>query len=323
MRRVLAGFVVLVLVLGMVTAAAAPQPDPARDYLLSALGLLRAHSIDRDFVDWPTAEAEALREIAGVTAPAGTYSAIRTVIYQLGNPHTRLTGPAQAVPAPPATIEVPSRRTHGDLAVLTVPEFHLNPAAEGRYVAAGVAAVRSADASHPCGWIVDLRGNGGGDMVPMLTVVAPLLDEGVLGSFKGLDGAGPWILRAGRVLVPGRSAVDPVNPLRLAGPRPPVAVLTSARTGSSGEATLIAFRGLTRASVFGQATAGLATGNEVYRLSDGAELVVTTAQEMDRTGRVYGNTPIQPDHPLPAAATTDEVIAAASAWLHTQPGCSR
>ncbi|MEU4673287.1 S41 family peptidase [Amycolatopsis sp. NPDC023774] len=323
MRRTLAGFVVLVLVLGLVTAAAAPRPDPARDYLLNALGLLRTYSIDRDFVDWPAVEAEALRRTTGVTAPAGTYSAIRTVIAELGNPHTRLIGPAQAVPAPPASIEVPSSRTLGDVAVLTVPEFHQDPADERRYVAAGIAAAQSAEARRPCGWIVDLRDNGGGDMVPMLTVVAPLLDEGVLGSFKGLDGAASWILRAGRVLVPGRLAVDPVNPLRLAGPRPPVAVLTSARTGSSGEATLIAFRGLARATTFGQATAGFATGNAVFRLSDGAELVVTTVQEMDLAGRVYGNTPIEPDHPLPATATTDEVIAAASAWLHTQPGCTR
>ncbi|WIX78400.1 S41 family peptidase [Amycolatopsis carbonis] len=100
-------------------------------------------------------------------------------------------------------------------------------------------------------------------------------------------------------------------------------MLTSARTGSSGEATLIAFRGLARARTFGQATAGLATGNEVYHLSDGAELLITTVREVDRTGRVYGNTPIEPDHPLPATATTDEVIAAASAWLHTQSGCTR
>ncbi|MEV8607654.1 S41 family peptidase [Amycolatopsis sp. NPDC051373] len=101
----------------------------------------------------------------------------------------------------------------------------------------------------------------------------------------------------------------------------PVAVVTSALTGSSGEATLIAFRGLARAATFGQPTAGFATGNAVFRLSDGAELLITTVQEMDRTGRVYGNTPIAPDHPLPATATTDEVIAAASAWLHTRPGC--
>ncbi|MGW4488105.1 S41 family peptidase [Amycolatopsis sp. NPDC004368] len=321
MRRVLVGFVVLVSVLGLVTAAAVPRPDPVRAYLLTALALLRAHSIDRDSVDWPGAQAAALRRIEGVTEPAGTYSAIRNVIAELSNPHTSLRGPVQAVPAPPATVAVPSGRTHGDVAVLTVPEFHLNPAAAGRYVAAGVAALRSGDASHPCGWIVDLRDNGGGDMHPMLTVVSPLLDDGPLGSFEGPDGSTPWTLHAGRLTV-GTAAYAEANPFRLAHPQPPVAVLTSARTGSSGEATLIAFRGLARATTFGQPTAGFATGNAVFPLSDGAQLLITTVRDADRTGRVYDNTPIEPDHPLPASATTDEVIAAASAWLHTQPGCT-
>ncbi|MFI5612273.1 S41 family peptidase [Amycolatopsis sp. NPDC051903] len=320
-RRTLAGFVVLVLVLGLVTAASAPSPDPARDYLFNALGLLRAHSIDRDSVDWPAVEAEALRRAAGVTAPAGTYSAIRGAIFALGNRHTMLRDPALAAPPPPQTIEVPSARTIGDVAVLTVPMFAQDPAGERRYVAAGEAAVRSADASRPCGWIVDLRDNGGGDMFPMLTVVAPLLDEGDLGFFRGPNGSNTWSLRAGRVLLDGVPEAAEANPLRLTRPRPPVAVLTSARTASSGEATLVAFRGLTRAATFGQPTAGFATGNEVFHLSDGAELLVTSVSDVDRTGRVYGNHPIRPEHPLPATATTDEVIAAASAWLHTQPGC--
>lgn len=322
MRRLLAAFVVLVLMAGLATAASAPRPGSPREYLVYALSLLRAHSIDRDSVDWPEAEANALRLTAGVSTPAGTYSAIRNVIYQLGNPHTVLLGPAAAVSPPPATIDVPTSRTSGDVAVLTIPQFTSDPDGERRYVAAGVAAVADADSRGPCGWIVDLRGNLGGDMVPMLTVVAPLLDEGALGSFEGLDGFSTWTLHGGRVLVPGRLGIDPANPLRLARPQPPVAVLTDDHTASSGEATLVAFRGLSRAATFGQATAGFATGNMAFRLSDGADLRVTSSRDVDRTGRRYGNIPIQPDHPLPAAATTDEVVAAATAWLHTRPGCA-
>jgi hypothetical protein len=317
-RRLLAVFAVLVVGL----AASAPRPASPREYLIYALSLLRARSIDRDSLDWPEVEADALHLAAGVSDPAGTYSAIRNVIYHLGNPHTRLVGPAAAVPPPPATIDLPASRTSGDVAVLTIPQFKADPVGERRYIAAGVAAVAAADSRGPCGWIADLRGNLGGDMVPMLTVVAPLLDEGVLGSFEGTDGHSAWTLQAGRVLVPGRPAIDPANPLRLARPQPPVAVLTDGQTASSGEATLVAFRGLSRTASFGQATAGFATGNEAHQLSDGAVLIITSARDADRTGRVYGNTPIRPDHPLPAAATTDQEVAAATAWLHTQAGCA-
>jgi hypothetical protein len=50
-RRLLAAFVGLVLVAGL--AASAPSPASPREYLTYALGLLRAHSIDRDSIDWP------------------------------------------------------------------------------------------------------------------------------------------------------------------------------------------------------------------------------------------------------------------------------
>jgi carboxyl-terminal processing protease len=319
-RRLLAVFVGLVLVAGL--AASAPSPASPREYLTYALSLLRAHSIDRGSVDWPEVEADALHLAASASDPAGTYPAIRSVIQRLGNRHTSLLTPAQAVPPLPQTIEVPANWTSGDVAVLTVPAFKSDPDGERRYVAAGQTAVANADSSRPCGWIVDLRGNYGGAMAPMLTVLAPLLDEGVLGAFEGPDGKSTWTLHAGRVLVDGRPQAAEANPLRLVRPQPPVAVLTDGQTASSGEATLVAFRGLSRTATFGQATAGFATANEPYRLSDGAELIVTTSRDVDRTGRVYDNTPIQPDHPLPAASTNDEVVAAATAWLHTRPGCA-
>ncbi|HEY3708608.1 MAG TPA: S41 family peptidase [Amycolatopsis sp.] len=193
MRRLLAAFVGLVLVAGL--AASAPSPASPRKYLTYALSLLRAHSIDRDSVDWPEVEANALRLTAGVSDPAGMYSAIRNVIYQLGNPHTSLVGPAAAVPPPPAAIDVPASRSSGDVAVLTVPQFTSDPVGERRYVAAGIAAVADADSRGPCGWIVDLRGNLGGDMVPMLTVVAPLLDEGCWARSRAPTGTAPGLCK--------------------------------------------------------------------------------------------------------------------------------
>ena len=161
-------------------------------------------------------------------------------------------------------------------------------------------------------------------MWPMVTVLAPLLDDGALGSFMYADGVhSVWALRDGRALVDGQPQASEANPVRLTRPRPPVAVLTSKDTASSGEATLIAFRGLARAATFGQATAGYATGNDLFSLSDGAQLLVTTVRDMDRTGRVYSNAPIDPDHPQPSNTAPNDAVTEATAWLHTQPGCIR
>ncbi|AZS73781.1 hypothetical protein DDE74_25050 [Streptomyces lydicus] len=160
----------------------------------------------------------------------------------------------------------------------------------------------------------------------MLTVLAPLLGHGHLGSFVDAAGevSGRWLLRDGVVYVDDEALSATPHPYLLAEPEPPVAVLIDGRTMSAGEATLIAFLGMPRVRTFEAPTAGLATGNVAIDLTDGAVLVLTVAREADRTGRLYGNAPIAPDQPTPgdADALTDAV-----AWLRSvrppSPGGSR
>jgi hypothetical protein len=46
--------------------------------------------------------------------------------------------------------------------------------------------------------------------------------------------------------------------------------------------------------------------------------VVTSANLVDRHGRVYGNRPIQPDEPPSSAPVPDPALPAAQTWLTTQ-----
>ena len=316
--------VVLVLLGGGLAAAAAAAPGApgevpgeatAQGYLLRALGLLRAYSINRDRIDWPRAEADAVRSVAGAAAPSGAYSAIRTVIADLGNRHTMLLDPARARPPAAGTIEVPAGWAKDGIGMPTVPGLVADSEGERRYVDAGVAALRSAEAGASCGWVVDLRGNTGGNMWPMLTVLAPLLGDGDVGSFAGPGvGRSVWSIGDGQALLDGEALTAEANPVRLSRSGPPVAVLASRNTASSGEATLIAFRGRARTAVFGEPTAGYATGNRVFDLSDGAKLLVTTVVDVDRTSRVYGAAPIEPDFPA------GDPEAAARKWLRSHCG---
>jgi carboxyl-terminal processing protease len=218
---------------------------------------------------------------------------------------------------------VPSTRlVAGRFALLTIPGMQKDDQGERRYLRAGMAAVQEVDKSAPCGWIVDLRSNGGGNMWPMIAVLAPLLGEGKLGSFVFPGGTRvDWELRDGQALLDGSSMTLQANTVMLAHPDPPVAVLTSEATASAGEASLIAFRGLNRARTFGRPTAGFATSNETFSLSDGAVLVLTTALDADRTGHVYGNDPIPPDLPVPRWPDHDAAVGSATSWLNTQPAC--
>lgn len=193
-------------------------------------------------------------------------------------------------------------------------------------------AVRSLATGGVCGWIVDLRGNGGGNMWPMLAGIGPLLGDNVVGYFgSGMEAQG-WYYRRGvsGILHPG-GGVDTasqvtVEPFELPTTLPPVAVLMDGGTGSSGEALAVAFLGRPDTRSFGLPTAGFATVNRGSRLPDGANMVVTTGYYADRS-RVQIAERVVPDESVSGGVEgwpfpTDRVAEAAARWLSSRPACS-
>lgn len=172
-----------------------------------------------------------------------------------------------------------------------------------------------------CGWLVDLRSNGGGNMWPMLAGLAPLLEEGEVGFFTLPTGSvEPWEIRGSVALWNGAAMVDNSleAPTHLGRP---IAVLISSFTGSSGEAVAVAFHGQEGVRFFGQPTAGLTTSNEPVELSDGALIALTMSNFTDRLGLQYGQgISVEPDEPTADFSTAEN---AAVEWLLTQAACNR
>jgi carboxyl-terminal processing protease len=182
--------------------------------------------------------------------------------------------------------------------------------------------LRTIDAQHPCGWIVDLQNDAGGNMWPMLAGLGPILGEGRLGAFAAPDGPeAVWSYADGRVAEAGRPrARVPGAGYRPASADAPVAVLISQATASSGEAVAIAFIGRPNSRMFGQRTRGLSTSNNQFILSDGAMINLSVSVFADRNGRRYPSG-IEPDEPAATSARAP-IPAAASDWLRQQPACS-
>lgn len=340
---------------GVVAAAPSPQPTSnmsaaAERYLTHVLDLLQENSLDRSKVDWPEVRRQAFAEAAGAQTTADTYDAIDIAVKSLDNPHTFFMRPEQAAEMNPSAEApgtagpppVPQGRLLGQkIGYVSLPTTEKIPG----YARAGAQVIRSLDASKPCGWIVDLRQDSGGAIWPKLDVLAPLLGDGRVGASVDADGKeSAWELNKGKLSVggevipkdfppsieTGESGIEDYvthNAYVLHRPRPPVAVLTGPETASAGEATLIAFRGRPESRSFGLPTAGLATGNATYPLSDGALLILTAAADLDRTGRRYTNTPIAPDDRVgftgqdAVRGTDDPVVDAARKWLESRPAC--
>lgn len=188
-------------------------------------------------------------------------------------------------------------------------------------------AIQAVDETPTCGWVVDLRRNGGGLVSPMLGAVGPILGEGNFISYVSSKERDPYYYQNGQVQEGMTMTPQVVPSYRLSEALPPVAVLTSKLTASAGEAILVAFKGRAGVRTFGEATYGVPTGNEAYFLSDGAAINLTTSRATDRNGRSYDGS-IPPDQYVDIDWTTlgtdqDPVLIAATQWLKAQPGCAK
>jgi C-terminal processing protease CtpA/Prc len=190
--------------------------------------------------------------------------------------------------------------------------------------------IREIDRTPTCGWIVDLQANAGGALSPMVLGVGPILGDGNAGTFMFANGEQiVWSYHNGGYWYGNEVLRTINNPYSLKQAMPPVAVLTSSHTASSGEATLISFKGRPQTRSFGEPTSGLPTGRDGKHMSDGALIAIATSLEADRTGHIYGaDEKIAPDQYVQAddkliGSDSDPVLLAGLTWLQTQPLCTR
>ena len=307
-----------------------PISTEAAAYLEEALDIMQTNSLHRESLHWDAIRTNAFEVARYAQTPADTYDAIRSTLVGLGDHHSTF--------LPPYEVEQWAQETESDsppprgklllekIGFIAIEEY---TAGEGKHYATDAQQIiRDIDAHNPCGWIVDLRKNTGGNMGPMLAAIGPILGEGdVGGSIDSYGNKQIWSYQD------GQSKVDDLLYTQVIGPAyelrvsfPPVAVLTGTSTASSGEVIVVAFRGRPNTRSFGLSTQGLSTGNEGFALSDGAMIILTTSVYVDRMGKMYGDK-IHPDELVDDVRKftfiMDEAIPQpAIDWLMSQQPCS-
>lgn len=261
--------------------------------------------------EYSAARSAALDAASSATSREELYPLLDAAVNAAGGKHSALLRPDEETTSVETKDSPVGVEMDGQVAIATVPAIsrHHDGQRYADTLGAGLGAARDSGA---CGAIVDLRGNTGGNMYPMLAGVSPLLPDGPAFFFQFAAGdmaveiAGNSVSGAGMTLSDSAGKWDA-----------PVAVLVDDRTGSSGEAAMLAFRGLDRSRSFGSPTAGYASSNGVFDFPDGSALVITQAWDKARTGEVFGEDPVAPDtetHP-------DSAMPAAKEWLRAEYGC--
>ncbi len=162
----------------------------------------------------------------------------------------------------------------------------------------------------------------------MVGGVGPILDDGIFVGWQQRDGTQTWVTYAdGRITDDDQPIADYAD---LSGdilqrPAPPVAVLTSPMTASSGEVATLAFVGRPETRLFGETTGGYATAIAGFPLFDGTVIGLAVSAMTDRSGTTH-LAGIEPDEHVAIewemfGTDEDPVLQAAMAWLDQQPGC--
>lgn len=310
-------------------ASLSPPSAVATGYLDSAIAIMRIHSLRRDSVDWPALRATAMRYAGEARRPGETHFALERAIKLLGDHHSfliRLPVGAGTEAADTSTISTDARLLPGRVGYLVVPPFGDTDSVRMRtYFRMLEDSLLSLKQQGACTWVLDLRGNWGGNMWPMLAGLRGFFSPGVVGKFMYPDTIQAWKFNAygPSSEEEDEARISEFGERRLDLSKSPVALLIGEGTASSAEAVTLSFRGRPRTKSFGQPTMGLSTGNEDFTLPDGAELLLTVALMADRSGRGDGSR-ITPDVLLPAdpaPSATDTALAAAVAWLSREPDC--
>lgn len=294
----------------------AANPEAARAYLDALLGKMEAYSVNKAAIDWASVRTQVAAAAGDARAIPDLYPAIGVALRLLGDDESYywsrdgiLVGPAPVggcAAAAPTTLGLPDT-----IAYVKVSSCDCQDSEATQFAESIQRAIRTADRDGLTGWIVDLRGNLGGNMWPMIAGIGPVLGEGIIGWVVYNDREYEREYRNGAATSFGDVFARVANPYTLRKEYPKVAVLTDGFVASSGEAIVVFFKGRPGTRSFGTPTCGHHHLQQAFDLSDGATLFLVAGQHADRTKqRHWGR--IAPDEII---ADQGEAVARAVTWL--------
>ena len=288
----------------------------------------------KNAVQWDSLAAAARKRLNSSGNCSDSYDVITWCFRQLNEAHSFIMPPGPAavynndasrLAKPPALSslvgEIKAEMVDDGIAYITVPWVSTTDSLLCVKVADSLQRhVARLDASHPRGWIIDLRKNTGGNCWPMLAGIGPLLGEGVCGYFVS-NREKISISYAGGAALQGKHVRCKTNAAyTLQNDKVPIIILTGRKTVSSGEIVALAFKGRESVYFYGEPTAGYTTANASYTLSDNSMLVLSVCREADRNGVICEGS-IVPDERFsaPVSGSHDPALAGAIMWLGSQP----
>ena len=153
------------------TSVPALLPE-VRAYLDEALDILQTHSVYRQEVDWPAFHARVNNVGRNTRTVSDAHQVLQLALMWIDDDHTNFMTPSQAEQFQKRTHLRPGPDPEGRLVdarfgYILLPGFATDDEDLSSQFAATVQdLIQTVDSESPCGWIVDLRTNDGGNMWP-------------------------------------------------------------------------------------------------------------------------------------------------------------
>ena len=326
------GLIILLLILTFNCSSLKQEESEPKKYLTEVLKIVEEHSINKDSVNFRKIKKSAFSKLSSTSSIEDCYPIVKSILKALGDNHSSFKTKAQInkwrSPIKPKDIKklitFSGKRLNHNIGYIKMKGIVSGDASSiQKYADSLQQTIKSIDNKNLKGWILDLRENKGGNCWPMLAGIGPLLGNGICGYFvKANNNKTSWFYKDGESGTNDYTIAKlSKTPYKIYNTNAPIAILTGAKTASSGEVVVTAFHNKENAKSFGTNTAGLSTGNGSFRLSDGSVIFLTVSVYADRKGVKFGKE-IAPDVRVEydyntIGTSNDRVIEKAMLWINS------
>lgn len=266
-------------------------PKEVSEYLTETLDLLEENSVNKNRIDWEEFKMEIFEKAQSAKNIEDTYPVISYAVMKLDDNHsyfkskTESERNSESKPLP----VLPDEITPNDIGYIRIP-FCIGTENEyNAYISKIRTKIEEQSQKKLKGWIVDLRGNFGGNMWPMLLSIEPLIGNGTLGHFiDANENSEAWKIIDGKAYIDDQVIMETSILSKKDLSNQYLAVLTDGQTASSGEAVAVAFKMRENSKSFGQPTFGVSTGCVSHELSDGSLINLAESIFSDRNKTKFG-----------------------------------
>jgi carboxyl-terminal processing protease len=321
-------------------ASQAQVPDSVKNYIDTALSIMQKHSLYAQKLNWDHIKDSVYSQSRDAKNYGEAFPALGYAFRQLNDKHGMIANadtfyrlPPKEDPAAKLSEGIKKEYLKGprittssfekDIVYLKVPAMiGARPAVIESWANQLRDSLCMLLAKNPKGIIIDLRMNNGGNMVPMLSGLGPLLGNDVLGYDVDREGRFTDTSRLvdGVAAYRGEKMVEVKRSCSVSKPLP-IAVLIGYATASSGEIIAVFLSQMKNTRTFGESTAGFLNATQGFLFMERqGYILLSNTWVANAKGRVYREELVKPDVFIKSAdnydnLSVDPTVIAALKWL--------